>query len=363
MGRLGNLGSANIGDDELPTETVDIVLRSAALSISAGQSYTCALLENGDVQCWGENIYGQLGLGHDRIVGDTETPDSAGLVGLVKPAIAITSGQNHNCAILESGDVQCWGRNFAGQLGYANTKNLGDDESPRIEGLVNLGGKALMLTAGNHHTCALLVSGQVKCWGLGVGGRLGYGNSETIGDDETPGDMGAIELGGLATSIAAGALYTCALMESGTIRCWGTGQNGRLGYGHTNNIGVTEVPSSVVALDFGRHVISLSAGTEHSCVLLEDLSLSCWGRGQYGQLGYGNISNVGDTQPATNAGPISLGGQVSEIVVGGNHSCAILESGKLRCWGNNSHGQLGYGHTENIGDNQTPASAGDVVYE
>ena len=129
-------------------------------------------------------------------------------------------------------------------LGYGNTEDIGDDETPASAGDVNLGGLAVEIAAGGEHTCALLTTGAVRCWGHGARGALGYGNIEDIGDDETPASAGDVYIGGTAVHITAGAGHSCALLATGAVRCWGAGLTGCLGYGNTEDIGDDETPAS-----------------------------------------------------------------------------------------------------------------------
>ena len=112
------------------------------------------------------------------------------------------------------------------------------------------------LDAGSFHACALLDNGQVRCWGLGTLGQLGYGNTDTIGDDEPPGSVGTVDLGGgrTARAIAAGNVHTCALLDNGRVRCWGGGASGRLGYGNTDTIGDDETPGGFGPVALGRRI-------------------------------------------------------------------------------------------------------------
>ena len=107
----------------------------------------------------------------------------------------------------------------------------------------------LQIVAGFYHTCALLEGGMVRCWGIGVNGQLGYANQNHIGDDETPASTGDVNVGGTVVQITAGGYHTCALLEGDAARCWGAGAFGRLGYGNTNNIGDDESPASAGDVD------------------------------------------------------------------------------------------------------------------
>jgi alpha-tubulin suppressor-like RCC1 family protein len=174
--------------DSLPA--VDLGTGRTAAAITAGGYHTCALLDNGQVKCWGYNAYGQLGLGNsgDRGDGSGEMGDSLPAVdlGTGRTATAITAGIEHTCAPLDNGQVKCWGLGFFGRLGLGDTDVRGDgpgemgDSLPAVD--LGTGRTAAAISTGNIHTCALLDNGQVKCWGYNAYGQLGLGNSVDRGD-------------------------------------------------------------------------------------------------------------------------------------------------------------------------------------
>ena len=108
------------------------------------------------------------------------------------PLRYLTAGESHTCALLGSGDVSCWGSGSYGRLGYGNTNNIGDNEAPWIPGPVDLGASATHVTAGLYHTCASTTGGAIRCWGGGSFGKLGYANTNDIGDDEAPSTAGDV---------------------------------------------------------------------------------------------------------------------------------------------------------------------------
>ena len=158
--------------------------------------------------------------------------------------------------------------------------------------------------------------------------------------------------------VSVGNDQTCALLESGNVRCWGIGIYGRLGYGNTNSIGDDETPASVGDVNVGAPVAQIATG-ENTCARLTNGNVRCWGRADNG-LGYMNEETIGDNETPASAGDVNIGASVAQVAVGRYHVCAVLTSGALRCWGAGYVGQLGYGNTKFIGDNETPASAGDV---
>ena len=222
--------------------------------------------------------------------------------------------------------------------------------------------QVVQLAAGRAHTCALLNDGRVRCWGANDQGQLGLGDT-TNRAAQPPYQNGLVDLGGVATAIAAGADHTCAVMSDGSLRCWGANAHGQLGLGNTDPLGDNESPGSSATVALGTTVISVSAGGDCTCVLLADQTVRCWGQNDAGQLGLGHTNTIGDNElpTATNA-QVSVGGAVSLIATGGRFTCAVLADHlTLRCWGENGDDQLGDGLTQNIGDNELPSSVAAVT--
>lgn len=361
-GRLGLGNTANIGDDESPASVGPVNLGAGrkAVAIGAGNSMTCALLDSSQVRCWGEGADGRLGTGGTDDIGDNELPAASAPIdlGAGRTVKAISVGGSHSCAILDNGQVRCWGLNDGGQLGYGNTATIGDDEAPGSVGPVDLGAgrTAVEVSAGSAHTCAILDNGQVRCWGSGGQGRLGYGTTQNIGDNESTATAGPVNLGPgrTAKAISAGGDHTCAILDDGSLRCWGGNFNGQLGYGNTANIGDNEAPGSVGPVDLGagRTAVAVAAGDSFTCALLDDDTIRCWGQGSFGRLGYGNTATIGNDEPPSAAGPIDFGAGAIAVETGSSHACAVFETGAVRCWGNGGQGRLGYGNTASLGDDE-----------
>ncbi len=354
--------------------------------IAVGTYHNCVVSDTGNVRCWGWGQYGQLGYGNTDTIGDNETAASAGDVDIGGPVVQVAAGAHNNCALLDTGTVRCWGTNNYGELGYGHTNAVGDNETPASQGDVDVGGIAVQVTTGRDHSCALLDTGNVRCWGKATPGTLGYGTGilNPIGDDETPASAGDINVGGFVVQISSGFSHVCALLNTGKVRCWGGNVDGQLGYAHTDKIGASETPDSQGDVDVGGTVVQMASGQRHSCVLLDTGRVRCWGWNAYGQLGYGNAKGcgeycnsgpqccIGDDEVPASTGDVDVGGTVVQIAPGSRHTCALLNTGKVRCWGDNRSGQLGYGNADGcgdycegppqccIGDDETPASAGDV---
>ncbi|MEM1270061.1 MAG: T9SS type A sorting domain-containing protein [Bacteroidota bacterium] len=340
--------------------------------VSAGNLHTCVRTSTGGVRCWGRGDVGQLGYVNTDDIGDDETPAMVGAVNVGASVNRVATGTFHTCALTSTGGVRCWGAGTFGRLGYGNTDAIGDDEAPSTAGDVSIGPTAIQISAGGNHTCVRTSAGAVRCWGENLTGQLGYGNTDNIGDDELPATAGdvsvftAAELSGGATAaqVAVGGLQTCVVTNTGTVRCWGVGSFGRLGYGNTNTIGDDEVPSSLASPDVsvGAAVTQVAGGRDHTCTVTTTGTVRCWGRSNVGQLGYGNTNTIGDDEvPSSLASPdVSVGLPVTQISAGDAHTCAVTTSGTVRCWGNGTDGQLGYSNTDTIGDDEAPSTAGDV---
>lgn len=370
-GQLGRGDSTQIGDDESPGAVDFIDLGGLAREIHTNGRQTHAVLETGAVLAWGANDMGELGLGHTQTIGDDETPASANVAVTVQlggPTTQLAVGADFACALLDGGAVRCWGANDVGQLGYGHTERIGDDESPAQAGDVALGGRAVSLTAGAHHACARLEDGTARCWGLGDAGQLGYGDTDDVGDDERPIDRGPVAVGGSAAivELVAGESHTCARLETGAVRCWGANDAGQLGLGHTNAIGDDEDPADVADVDVGGTATALAAGARHTCAVLTGGRLRCWGEGLDGRLGYGDELDVGDDEDPADVGDVDLEGRAVASVFAGPaaaSTCVQLDDGAVRCWGLGDMGQLGLGDTDSRGDTAetTPARIPDVI--
>lgn len=364
FGQLGHGNPNNIGDDEYPSDVDDVGLPSPAIALSLGGQHTCALLQDGGLRCWGLNDRGQLGTGNLSNLGDDEPV--IGLTGIgVPPVVQVEAGARHTCARIGGGLVRCWGKNDAGELGYANSGVVLESSLPG--GDVDLGGSTSLLTAGYYHSCVRFIDGGMRCWGWGDSGRLGLASAVTIGDDEVPAAVGLVSAvpAGLPANteiadIALGGNHGCVRLQAGQVLCWGANASGQLGQGDVAPLGDDEVPSTRPPVQIGGTAKQIAVGGSHTCVLLDDGTVRCWGDNSVGQLGQGNTTNVGDDESPDSIPTVMLGGEVTQIVAGVNHTCARLVTNEVRCWGQNNFNQLGLGSSVTIGDTELPIDADPV---
>jgi alpha-tubulin suppressor-like RCC1 family protein len=298
-----------------------IIARAAApvrvqpRSFVVGGSHACTLV-GGRAVCRGSNDRGQGG--------------SAVGSGFV----ALASGISHTCALDADGVAMCWGANDGGQLGDGSREDRPSPVPVRAELRFE------SLTAGTAHTCGLASGGLAVCWGENLSGQLGDG---TRTDARFPRAVG----GGLTfSSLAAGWSHTCGLTANGNAFCWGLNSDGQLG-------DASRLDRLVPTLVRGS-ITSLAAGSAHTCGI-DEADVLCWGANRFGQLGDG--TNEGRMQPVPVQG---LPGRARAVTSGAVHTCALMADGAAYCWGQNIHGQLGDGTTQNR--NRPVRVAGGVAF-
>ena len=278
-----------------------------------------------------------LGFGWQRTVGQrraplrtlTSPPSTAIDLGTGRTAVAVRAGQWHTCAILDNGDLKCWGQDTYGQLGDGGTN--ADTDAPSTTAIdLGTGRTAVAVSGGWHHTCAILDNGDLKCWGRDNHGQLG--NGATPYSDQSSPPSTAIDLGSGRTAVAVSAGYghTCAVLDNGDLKCWGRNYHGQLGDGGNTN---TNAPSSTgVNLGTGRTAVAVSTGYGHTCALLDNGDLKCWGQDLYGALGDGGIS-TNTNAPSSTAIDVGSGRTSVAFVAGNYHTCAILDNGDAEMLG------------------------------
>jgi alpha-tubulin suppressor-like RCC1 family protein len=290
------------------------------------------------------NDHGQLGLGQPAAAGGVALGAVVDLGG--RKAQAVTAGRAHTCVIFRDDTVACWGASNHQQLGAnsGDTRDRGDTPSDfgATLPIVKLDAKVRELAAGGDTTCALLQSGAVRCWGANDQGQLGRVGDANLASAEAnvpfPSPKGTANR--IAHHIAVGGVHACAILDDQSLHCWGWNEAGQLGLGRPFN--GSAVPDKVGV----GSVAAVAAGAAHTCAILTNGTARCWGENSDGQLALGDDKERGKT-PATagkNLKPLDFaGGAVQVLATGWNHTCAIGEEGATRCWGENFHGQLGLG--------------------
>ncbi len=304
-------------------------------SVSAGSYHSCAILLDGSVHCWGGNMYGGLGNGESGFF-SYYVPVAVPLVSSVKE---VALGDWHTCALQDDGEVYCWGYNNRGQLGIGDDVVENFNPTPtKVSGLTDEVKKVISITAGHQHTCALFDNGTVKCWGGDTDGALADSDNDDT-DKYSPVyvlGMGSVE------SFSAGENFTCVLLTLDDQRayCWGANDRGQLGNGG-------DPFGQIEGLD---NAVSLDTGQSHACALLNGGTLMCWGSDNYGQTGDAGVQG----QTEFDLSPVSVLNieGVEQVTTGKIHSCALLLSGDVQCWGHDLEGQLGDGNGEGFALNK-----------
>ena len=322
--------SGQLGDGSISNfSEVPVVVRglSGARAVGGGDAFSCALLSDGSVQCWGDNQQGQLGIG----TSSAGSPLPVRVQG-VEGALSIGVGRAHACAILLDDSVRCWGSNNFGQLGSGTSGQ--DGSAPLV--VASLAGTPVQLAASSGGACAVMSTGSVQCWGFtpgaGIGSLSAAGALESIA--EVPVEIGVAG----ARVVAAGYAHYCFVGSDGGVLCLGDNDSGQLGAGSISTGSVT--PLAVQGLG-GSRSAALGLGVGFSCALGSEGSVSCWGDNAVRQLG--DASGVSSTTAVAVPG---LSGAVA-LASGGFHSCVIAADGSVWCWGDASQGRLGGGAEAN----------------
>lgn len=356
---FGQLGNGTVGTIVAGGLPVDVVgLESGAAGVDPSFYHTCAVTQAGAAKCWGWNVFGQLGTtGVYCIPDDPLFPCSSVPVdveGLGSGVAAVNIGSLHSCALTTTGGVKCWGNNNVGQLGDGTTTSR--HTAADVQGLTS---GVVAIAAGFDHTCALTSEGAVKCWGdNSAGAVLGAESSETcisvFGDPHqcstTPLDVETLDSGVVALSTLGS--HTCALTQSGGVKCWGGNGSGQLGDGTFGNNRRTpdDVCADAACMSPLTGVAAVSAGRFHTCALMTGGGVKCWGSNAFGALGIGaddpderpfavDVCQVYDAEAAQCVELLSG----AAAVAAGQHTCALMEDGGVRCWGINAAGSLGIG--------------------
>jgi alpha-tubulin suppressor-like RCC1 family protein len=338
---------------------------TGVIGMALGAGHSCATLVDNGMRCWGFNQSGQLGDGRNADSATPVEPTSWGSgptgVGGGATILDFAAGDSHTCANSSRGKLFCWGSNQFGQLGLDSTTDF--NLSQPVREIISRGSplQATSVVAGDNHTCALYSVGSVACWGrhydmkpqringLTNPQRIAAGGNQTcvleaggavncwrqiVGNAApTP----AIVPGISAKKIAVGRLHACAIDQMDAVQCWGSNTQGQLGIGNrfpANGVVAVHRSGAVVA------ALDIAAGHEHTCALLASGAVECWGGNQGAQTG-----DPGQTGFTLTARPVITSG-ASGVAAGAAHTCARILDGnvaRMHCWGMNDTGQLGSG--------------------
>jgi alpha-tubulin suppressor-like RCC1 family protein len=346
----GQLDNNSTTDSLVPvpvTGITGLIPATTAISVGTGDEllHSCAVMADGTAKCWGLNNWGQLG---DNSTTNSSVPiPVAGITGLTPAttALSVSTKDFHSCAVMADGTAKCWGRGASGQLGDGSgTNSLIPVPVWGIDGLTPAT-RAISVSTGNFHSCAVMADGTAKCWGSNIQGELGFNSTYT------PVPLPVSDIDGLTpastvVTLSTGYYHSCAVMADGTAKCWGDGVTGKLGNGTTTSSPVPVSVSGITGLTLAATAVSVSVGHSHSCALMADGTAKCWGLNIYGRLG--NDFTYQSAVPVTVSGITALTASTTAVSVtaGFQHTCAVMADGTAKCWGNNGNGQLGDGTSD-----------------
>jgi alpha-tubulin suppressor-like RCC1 family protein len=340
---------AEVVDAHGPAGGATSTATDAGGKLTAGSDHACSVLE-GKVYCWGSNGRGQLGSVTTTALSSNVPVEVTG----ISTAVTVVAGYAHTCALLDGGDVWCWGSNEAKQLARAT----GTTGAPaKVEGISG----ASAIGAGNGHSCALIAStGGVMCWGengSAFGSLLGRSTPNgNVDPDPVPGYVRTLDgNSGKATKLAVGHRSACVVMENGTVKCWGENSDGRLGDGTRDATTDLQDPTTVLGL---TNVVAVTVGYNHACAVVSGGKMWCWGSYFIGQLGNDLSLNEGAAWAALDNGQrpvevVAARGSTDKftdalhVSAGMQFTCATRVNGTAWCWGSNNQGELGTGGASN----------------
>ena len=306
--------------------SLDIVVMAVTNVSNNNPSSYCAILATGGIDCWGKNYDGQLG---DGTTTDSNVP--VAVTGITEAVSIANDHVSSYCTVLTTGGVFCWGNNHSGQLG--NGKTLTTSDVPvAVTGVTDA---VSVASDGEGSYCAVLAGGGITCWGYNGDGQGGNGTTATTGMP--------VAVSGITDAIRVssdGYLSYCAVLATGAMSCWGFNGSGQLGNGTRTD---SDVPVAVSGI---TDAVSVSGdGLDSYCAVLATGHIACWGYNGVGQLGNGTTATTDVPVPVSGiTDAVSLS---SSSYDSNNNYCAVLATGGIDCWGQNNYGQLGNGTTVN----------------
>lgn len=315
--------------------------------LALGYNHSCFILNDKTVKCWGDNKQGQLGndaktkleleeerdalLGEGKHEAANTIQEQINNLGKSTPtivkdsngkmtgAIEISASENHTCALLADHNVKCWGSNSRKQLGNTELSEQGKSASSTAVEVSSLQGLTVKsISVGNAYGCALLEGGSIKCWGGTPNGSATEDLLELT--NKTP------------IQLATGGAHACTVLAGNQIQCWG--DSSKLGHSESEATEVTGIDNALF----------VSSKGSHSCALLNNGRVRCWGSNLRGQIGNGDGGSITSTVTIPSKNVINLS-QVVSLSSGENYNCAVTRLGQVKCWGNNDNGQLGFTST------------------
>ena len=385
----------SVGDDEFAFYQMGVYTLGRARSVHTTTGFSCVFHEQGTFECWGSNEFQQLGY-RDETDTSSMLPSAVSKHHFVNfpPLTHVACGYHTTCVITEAGRLACFGLNHYGEAGHARSTTPDGVAYPQTlharlqngsDAYVDLLAPVSRVSIGGGHTCAVLVDGRVQCFGRNDWGQRGLlfvvdnvpptiglteaqrftnpGGDSAMGWTEVPNDFGAVKLpsGTFVIDISCGAGHTCALTSTGEVVCWGKGgvglgiaRSGWLGYGSPDSVGDSPERPINQTVQLSGRAVGISAGIFHTCAVLHTGQVQCWGEGVRGELGLGNVKSVGDDETPAQAGVAQFPRTVLQVAAGRSSTCVLLKGGYVHCIGLSEQGQGGIGNDVSVSTGDLP---------
>ena len=319
-GQLGN-GSTTSSVAAVPVTGIDgSSPATTAISVGGGKNHSCAVLANGTVKCWGQNDSGQLG---DGTLTNSSVPVSVRVIDGVTPsttAVNVSAGQTNSCAQMADGTVRCWG---------------GGSDSQIVEGITALSDSttAVDLDTDFFHSCVATRNGSAMCWGISGFGQLGKGTAAPSALPAVVSGIDGSSDAATAVEVALGENSSCARMGAGTVKCWGSNSSGQLGDGSKTQRNSPVSVSGITGVDDATTAVDVSAGGVHTCAVMANGTVKCWGAGFFGLLGDG--LGTESLVPVAVSGLTGATPDTTAVAIGSSRfaTCALMEDADVQCWG------------------------------
>jgi alpha-tubulin suppressor-like RCC1 family protein len=314
---------------------------TAPISISAGGGQSCAVQSDGLLMCWGN----QGGYSNPNSIGAPNKIQKTvgGVTTVVTDAAYVdvggnTYGTDTGCYITTASALWCWGENSGGQVGDGTATDI-------TTAVQVISSNVIAVSVGPNHACAVLQGGTVQCWGRDDYGQQGDGTSSMSSPNNSPVTVGGVTG---AIGISVNGYHSCALLSSGAAKCWGANFDGQLGDG----VNVGGSSATAIDVDGINNAVGISAGSNHTCAVLSNGTVKCWGD---------NMSKQGGRIGLESAVPILVAGitGATAVIAGTGHACALIGSNDLKCWGDGTGGKLGDGVTTS--QTATPVSIAQKI--
>jgi prepilin-type N-terminal cleavage/methylation domain-containing protein len=340
FGQLGNKSNTNTKLSNTAIWTAGVLGGQTLRILAAGYQNACTVALDNKPYCWGQG-----GMNGDGTSSDTNVPVAVSTSGVLagRAAKALAFGSDVGCVIASGDAPYCWGQNSVGQLGNGTTGGSNSTPTAVVMSGVLAGKITKAVSTKGASVCVIASDDNAYCWGNNQNGQLGNNSASAFANAPVAVATSGVLSGKTIKTISVGISHACAIASDDQAYCWGSNASGQLGNGTTTSSSVPVAVNKSGALA-GKSIVSISAGSNHTCAIASDNQAYCWGWNAYGMLGNNTTANTTVPQAVTASGVLT-GKKITGISAGTFHSCALASDNTAFCWGYNGYGQLGNGST------------------